>query len=68
MGMSRGIGGILGICLGCYMFAATIPGAITTLNEANTTGWTAAQAALWPVVGIIVFFASIATILPDDIM
>lgn len=67
MGIARGIGGILGICLGCYMFASTIPGALSAINAANTTGWTDAQTALWPVVGIIVLFASIGAMLPDDL-
>ena len=65
MAIGRSIGGILGICLGCYMFASTIPGALTAINNANTTGWTDEQAALWPVVGIIILFASIAMMIPD---
>lgn len=66
MAIGRSIGGILGICLGCYMFASTIPGALTAINDANTSGWTDAQQSLWPVVGIIVLFASIAMMLPDS--
>lgn len=65
MAIGRSIGGILGICLGAYMMASTIPGALTAINEANTTGWTASQAALWPIVGIIILFASIAAMIPD---
>lgn len=67
MAIGRAVGNIVGICLGAYVFAATIPGAITAINDANTTGWTTAQAALWPVVGIIILFVSIATMLPDNI-
>lgn len=59
MAIGATISGMIGICLGCYVFAATIPGAITTINAANTSGWTEAQAALWPLVGIIVLFSSI---------
>jgi len=65
MAIGRSIGGVLGICLGAYMIASTLPGALTAINEANTSGWTASQAALWPVVGIIVMFAAIATTLPE---
>ena len=65
MAIGRSVGSIVGICLGAYVFAATIPGAISAINAANTSGWTTAQAALWPVVGIIVLFVSIATMLPD---
>lgn len=65
MAIGESVGAIVGICLGAYVFAATIPGAISSINEANTTGWTSAQAALWPVVGIIILFVSIATMLPD---
>jgi len=66
MAIGRSIGGILGICLGCYMFAATIPGAITAINDANTTGWTAAQVAIWPIVGIVILFAALAMMLPEN--
>jgi len=65
MGIGESIGGIIGMCVGAYVFAATIPGALTAINGANTTGWTTAQTALWPIVGIIVLVASFTVFLPD---
>ena len=65
MAIGQSVGNIVGICLGAYVFAATIPGAISAINDANTTGWTTAQAALWPIVGIIVLFVSIASMFPE---
>ena len=68
MSIARSAGAIVGICLGLYIFSAVIPGAISAINDANTTGWNATQLTLWSVVGIIAIFVSLAALFPDDIL
>jgi len=65
MAIGRAIGGILGLCLGAYMVASTLPGALTAIAGANTTGWDSATAAIWPIMGVIIVFGAISVIMPD---
>jgi predicted membrane channel-forming protein YqfA (hemolysin III family) len=37
--------------------AAVIPAALTSVNNANKTGWTTTQTALWGLIGIMVIIA-----------
>ena len=48
------IKGIIGMAIGSYIIAATIPGAIDTIETVNVTGWGAAEAAMFPLLGIII--------------
>jgi hypothetical protein len=63
MGIGSAIGGIIGIAVGGFMLAATLPGTLDAINAANTTGWTAMQVAIYPLVGLIILFAAILSIL-----
>jgi hypothetical protein len=45
---------IVGLVIGIYLFSALLPSAITALNGANTTSWTATQIAIYSVIGIVV--------------
>lgn len=45
---------IVVLVIGVYLASALLPSAITALNEANTTGWTGTQAAIWGVVSVII--------------
>jgi hypothetical protein len=47
-------GAIISLVIGLVVLAALLPTAITSLNGANTTGWTTTQTAIWAVLGIIV--------------
>lgn len=42
------------LIIGIYLLAALLPSAISTLNGANTTGWTATQIAIYGVFSVIV--------------
>ena len=45
---------IITLVIGIYLFSALLPSAITSLNGANTTGWTATQIAIYAVIGIVI--------------
>jgi hypothetical protein len=45
---------IVGLVIGIFLFSALLPSAITALNTANQTGWTATQIAIYSVIGIVV--------------
>ena len=42
------------LLIAVFVIAALLGGAITSLNETNTSGWTTAQIALFGVVGVII--------------
>lgn len=50
---------IVFIIVGVYLLASLLPSAITQLNAANTTGWSATQVAIWSVISIIIIAAII---------
>ena len=58
------IGKIIMLVLGVYVTAALIPGAITTLVGANTTGWDTSTVALWGIIPLIVIIGIVWAILP----
>ena len=58
------IGKIIMLVLGVYVTAALIPGAITTLTDANTTGWDSSTVALWGIIPLIVIIGIVWAILP----
>lgn len=45
---------IVGLVIGIYLFSALLPSAISALNEANTSGWTATQVAIYGVISIVI--------------
>lgn len=45
---------IVTLVIGIYLLATLLPSAIASLNEANTTGWTSSQIAIWSVVSIVI--------------
>ena len=45
---------LLGLVLGVYLTAALIPGALTSLFTAPTTGWSAAAVAIWVIFGVVI--------------
>ena len=45
---------IITLVIGIYLFSALLPSAITSLNAANTTGWTSTQVAIYAVIGIVI--------------
>ena len=45
---------IITLVIGIYLFSALLPSAISALNSANTTGWTATQIAIYAVIGVVV--------------
>lgn len=53
---------IVGLVVGIFLFSALLPGAITALNGANTTGWTATQLAIYSVIAVVVLAAIIIKI------
>ena len=58
------IGKIIMLVLGVYVTAALIPGAITTLTNASTTGWDASTIALWGIIPLIVIIGIVWALLP----
>jgi len=58
------IGKVIMLVLGVYVVAALIPGAITTLTGANTTGWDTSTVALWGIIPLIVIIGIVWGILP----
>ena len=48
------------LIIGIYMLAALLPSAISTLNAANTTGWTTTQVAIYGVFSVIILAVVIA--------
>lgn len=50
------------LVIGIYMLAALLPSAITTLNAANTTGWTTTQIAIYGVFSVIILAVVIAKV------
>ena len=42
------------LIIAIYLLAALIPSAISALNNASTTGWTATQIAIWGVMSIVI--------------
>ena len=53
---------IITLVIGIYLFSALLPSAITSLNAANTTGWTATQVAIYAVIGVVILAAVIIKI------
>jgi len=53
---------IITLVIGIYLFSALLPAAITSLNAANTTGWTSTQVAIYAVVGIVILTVVIVKI------
>lgn len=47
-------GAIIGLVIGIVILAALMPTAISAINDANTTGWDASQAAIWSILGLII--------------
>jgi phosphohistidine swiveling domain-containing protein len=47
-------GAIIGLVIGIVILAALMPTAISSINDANTTGWDASQAAIWSILGLII--------------
>lgn len=45
---------IIGLVIGIVVLAALLPTAIGALNNANTTGWSTTQVAIWGILGLIV--------------
>jgi hypothetical protein len=66
MPIGTAMGRIIGIVIGVYIMAATVPDALTTMNAANTTGWTTAQAALWPIIGLLVIVAIVGQFIGEN--
>lgn len=51
--------GIIGMAVGAFVMIATIPSVMDAFNTVNTTGFSAMQLALWPLIGLIVIVGSI---------
>lgn len=45
---------IIGLVIGSYVMAATVPGAVSAVQAANTTGFSSAESAIWPLMGLII--------------
>lgn len=45
---------IVVLVIGVYLASALLPSAISALNDANTSGWTSTQTAIWAVVSIVI--------------
>lgn len=45
---------IVALVIGVYLFSALLPSAISALNDANQTGWTTTQIAIYSVIGIVI--------------
>lgn len=45
---------IVVLVIGVYLASALLPSAISALNGANTSGWTATQTAIWGVVSVVI--------------
>lgn len=45
---------IVVLIIAIYLLSALIPSAISSLNDANTTAWTATQIAIWGVISIVI--------------
>ena len=45
---------VVGLIIFIYLIAALLPAAISSLNTANTTGWTTTQIAIYGVLSIII--------------
>lgn len=45
---------IVVLVIGVYLASALLPSAISALNDANTSGWTATQTAIWGVVSVVI--------------
>lgn len=50
---------VVGLIIFIYLLASLLPAAISSLNDANTTGWTTTQIAIWSVVSIVILAAII---------
>ena len=53
---------IIGLVIGSYVVAATIPGAVSAVQAANTSGFSTAELALWPLMGLIIVAGSLYSI------
>lgn len=45
---------IVVLVIGVYLASALLPSAISALNDANVSGWTATQTAIWGVVSVVI--------------
>lgn len=45
---------IVVLVIGVYLASALLPSAINALNDANTSGWTGTQIAIWSVVSVVI--------------
>jgi hypothetical protein len=45
---------IIGLVIGIVVLAALLPTAIAAINNANQTGWSATQTAIWGILGLII--------------
>ena len=61
--MSLGVAALVTFAIGLYVAAALLPGAISSVIDANTTGWAAGEVSLWNIVPLIVVAAFLILIL-----
>lgn len=45
---------IIVLVIAVYLAAALLPSAISALNDANVSGWTGTQTAIWSVVSVVI--------------
>lgn len=53
---------IIGLVIGIYLISALIGGAITALNDVNTTDWTTQQIAIWAVIPTVIIASIIIAV------
>lgn len=47
-------GAIISLVIGVIIMAALLPTAISSINDANTSGWEPTQTAIWGILGLII--------------
>lgn len=64
---SMGIGYVIGAVILFYIMSATVPDAITTFKDANTTGWTTGEAAMWGLITLMFIIGIVVAFLPKGL-
>ena len=63
---SGGAGTVVMLFIIAVLAANLLPSAISSLETANTTGWSTGTAAMWALLGLFVVLAVVLHILPED--
>lgn len=58
------IGVIISLAVGLAVLAAAVPNAITSIETANTTGWSSGTVAIWGILGLVVVAGLLLVFVP----